>query len=83
MNEIFTVYVLYSDTFDKHYTGFTSRLEERIQSHNELSGKGFTRRYRPWRLIYQKEFGSKTEAMSHEKWLKSGIGRDFIKSLQL
>lgn len=82
MNEIFTVYVLYSDTFDKHYTGFTSRLEERIQSHNDLSGKGYTKRYRPWRLIYQKEFDTKSEAMSYEKWLKSGVGRDFIKTIQ-
>jgi len=78
---IFTVYVLYSDAFDKHYTGFTSRLEARIQSHNALSGKGYTRRFRPWRLIYQKEFAVKSEAMLHEKWLKTGVGREFIKQL--
>jgi len=27
-------------------------------------------RFRPWKLIYSKEFESKTEAMIYEKWLK-------------
>jgi len=82
MDDIYIVYVLYSDTYDKHYTGFTSRLEDRILSHNSLSGKGYTKKYRPWRLIYQKEFNNKTDAMAYEKWLKSGVGRDFIKTLK-
>jgi putative endonuclease len=58
----------------------TSDLEERIRSHNIL-GKGWTARYRPWRVIYTKEFFSKTEALQYEKWLKSGVGREFIKAL--
>ena len=29
-------------------------------------------------LIYSKEFVSQQEAMAYEKWLKSGVGRDFI-----
>ena len=82
MNELYTVYVLYSDQFDKHFTGFTSRLEERIASHNALTGKGYTRKYLPWRLIYQKEFSTKAEAMTYDKWLKSIEGRDYINSLE-
>ncbi|MET3730827.1 GIY-YIG nuclease family protein, partial [Moheibacter stercoris] len=41
----------------------------------------WTARYRPWKLIYTKIFDSKKEALEHEKWLKSGVGRDFIKSI--
>ena len=82
MIEQFTVYVLYSDQFEKHYTGFTSRLEARIESHNALTGKGYTKKYRPWRLIYQKEFTVKADAMSYEKWLKSLVGREFIKTIE-
>ena len=48
---MFIVYVLYSDIAQKHYTGFTSNLSERLKSHNEL-GKDWTARYRPWRLIF-------------------------------
>jgi putative endonuclease len=78
---IFTVYILLSLNFQKHYTGFTSNLEQRILSHNEL-GKDWTSKYRPWKIIYTKEFESKKEAMEYEKWLKSGIGRRFVKTLQ-
>ncbi|MET3732221.1 GIY-YIG nuclease family protein [Moheibacter stercoris] len=76
----FTVYVLFSEQYSKHYTGFTSDLENRLNSHNEF-GKDWTARYRPWKLIYTKIFDSKKEALEHEKWLKSGVGRDFIKSI--
>ena len=77
---IFTVYILYSNTAKKHYTGFTTNLEQRLISHNEL-GKGWTSKYRPWQLIFSKEFVTKKEAMEYEKWLKAGVGRDFIKTL--
>lgn len=77
---IFSVYILFSEKFSKHYTGFTSNLSGRLLSHNEL-GKGWTPRYRPWKLIYSEEFDNKTAAMEKEKWLKSGAGRDFIKKL--
>jgi putative endonuclease len=77
----YTVYVLYSERFNKHYVGFTSDLEARIKSHNELSTKGYTKKNRPWKLIYTEEYESKKAAMQREKFLKSGKGREFIKSL--
>ncbi|HNR16336.1 MAG TPA: GIY-YIG nuclease family protein [Chitinophagaceae bacterium] len=76
----FFVYILFSEKHNKHYTGFTSNLPERLLSHNKL-GKDWTARYRPWKLIYSEQFDSKTAAMAKEKWLKSGIGRDFINTL--
>jgi GIY-YIG catalytic domain len=54
--------------------------EQRLLSHNEL-GKDWSAKYRPWQLIYSKEFVTKKEAMGYEKWLKTGVGRDFIKGL--
>jgi putative endonuclease len=79
---MFFVYVLYTKKHAKHYTGFTSDLEKRLISHNEL-GNGWTSRYRPWILIYSKSFDTKKEALNHEKWLKTGIGRSFINSLSI
>ena len=76
----FTVYILHSEQFNKHSVGFTSNIELRVKSHNEF-GKDWTARYRPWKLIYSKEFETKLGAMSQEKCLKSGVGRDFIKTL--
>jgi len=41
-------------------------------------GRDWTAKYRPWELVYTKEFSIKSEALSYEKWLKSGVGREFI-----
>jgi predicted GIY-YIG superfamily endonuclease len=32
-------------------------------------------------LIYSKEFEDQSAAMQYEAWLKTGVGRDFIKRL--
>jgi putative endonuclease len=75
----FVVYILYSEKFNKNYTGFTSNLIERYKSHNFLETKGYTLKFRPWKVIHVEFFNSKSDAMKREKYLKSGIGREFIK----
>ena len=77
---VFTVYVLFSEKSGKHYTGYSSNIDARLESHNHL-GYDWTAKYRPWKLIYTKEIETKQEAMAYEKWLKTGVGRDFIKTL--
>ena len=79
--EEFVVYILYSERFKKNYTGFTSSLIERFQSHNQLATKGYTVKFRPWVVIHVEFFYSKSEAMKREKYLKTGIGREFIQNL--
>ena len=74
----FIVYVLYSKKYNKIYIGFTSNLEQRILSHNNLGTKGHTLKYRPWIIAYTEEFENKKEAIQREKVLKNGKGRDFI-----
>ncbi|NHE58409.1 GIY-YIG nuclease family protein [Cyclobacterium plantarum] len=78
---MFTVYALYSEKFDKIYIGFTSNLQKRLISHNELGTKGWTIAFRPWKLIHTETFKSKKEAMNREKHLKTGVGREFIRNL--
>ncbi|GAB4208075.1 MAG: hypothetical protein Fur0023_19380 [Bacteroidia bacterium] len=75
----YIVYALYSEKYNKIYIGYTSNLDQRILSHNILSKKGWTRKYRPWEVFYTEEFTSKSEAIVREKYLKSGVGRKFIK----
>ena len=77
---MFTVYVLYSESAKKHYTGYTSNLENRLLSHNEL-GSDWTARHRPWKVIYIQRFPTKADALKFELWLKTGAGRDFVKKL--
>jgi len=75
----YTVYILYSLQYDKIYIGFTSNLLERFKSHNELGKKGWTINYRPWKVIYCEYYIEKSAAMSREKHLKGGKGREWIR----
>ena len=75
---MYTVYALYSPGYDKIYIGYTSNLEQRMLSHNKLGKKGWTKRYRPWEIIFTEGFEDKAEAMKREKQLKSAKGRDYV-----
>jgi putative endonuclease len=75
---MFTVYVLYSISFNKIYIGYTSDLDNRILSHNQLATKGFTIKYRPWVIAYTEVFENKKDAIIREAQLKSSNGRQFI-----
>ena len=75
---MFTAYVLYSKTFNKIYIGYTSDIDQRLNSHNIYSKKGWTVKFRPWELLYFEEFETKSEAMKREKELKTAKGREFI-----
>ena len=77
---MYTVYVLYTRLYAKTYVGFTSDLSGRLRSHNELGQKGWTMKYRPWELVFTEEYGRKSEAMAREKWLKSGVGREYLQA---
>ena len=78
---MYTTYVLYSEKYDKIYIGYTSNLQQRLLSHNELATKGWTVKFRPWRLLYFEEYEDKSEAMKRERQLKSYQGRLFIRNL--
>ncbi|MFC5623593.1 GIY-YIG nuclease family protein [Algoriphagus winogradskyi] len=75
----FVVYILYSKSAGKTYTGMTSDLITRFHFHNYKSTKGFTLKYRPWYVIHVEFFTTKKKALMREKELKTGKGRDWIK----
>jgi putative endonuclease len=77
----YTVYILFSQKYCKTYVGFTSNLEERFKSHNELGNKGWSIKFRPWQIVYTEEFNDKKEALLREKFLKSGQGRFLVKKI--
>jgi putative endonuclease len=63
-----------------HYTGFTEDLEKRLIEHNKKSLSFWTKRGTAWELIYKEEYDNNTEALEREKWLKTGVGREFLKN---
>jgi putative endonuclease len=78
---MYYVYALYSREYDKIYIGSSSNVIARLDSHNDSRNKGWTAKYKPWRLIYSEEFAIKHLALVREKQLKSSQGRAYIRSL--
>ena len=77
---MFYVYVLYSKENNRTYTGMTIDVAKRVKQHNMKQNKS-TKAYVPWILILTEEFKTREKAREREKYLKSGIGREFVKTL--
>ncbi len=76
----FIVYVLQTEQGARRYVGQTSDLAQRLNRHNAGLVQS-TRRYRPWKVAYSEKFATRAEAMQREKWLKSGVGREFLNTV--
>lgn len=73
------VYVLISQMDNSWYIGYTSNLENRLKQHN--SGKTITTsRKLPWQILYYEVSLNKDDAIAREKYLKSGMGRRYLKN---
>ncbi|MEY8356657.1 GIY-YIG nuclease family protein [Lachnospiraceae bacterium 54-53] len=64
------------------YCGWTNRLEQRIQAHNEGKGAKYTKARRPVMLAYYEEFQTKEEAMRREAAIKKLTRREKLKLIQ-
>jgi putative endonuclease len=73
----FIVYVIQSQE-GYQYTGMTSDLTKRLEEHNSKSLSFWTKRGTEWKIIESEEFGSNADALKRERWLKSGIGREYL-----
>ena len=71
------VYILKSESSNKSYVGFTDNLERRLKEHN-LGRSDYTKRYKPWKIIYTENFEIYNEALKREKYLKSASGRKLV-----
>jgi putative endonuclease len=77
---MFYVYVLKSLLRNYLYVGMTNDLERRVKQHNNGLNKT-TKPYRPFEIHLVDEYPSRVEARNREKFLKSGIGKEILKSL--
>jgi len=77
---MFTVCAIKSTIKNYIYVGMTQNLEERLLRHN--SGRErTTKSYNPFKLIYCEYYSTRIEARAREKYLKSGVGKEFLKTL--
>src|SRR4030042_2120026 len=75
---MFHTYVLQSFKDKKWYTGYTNDLRKRFSQHN--GGKVFSTTGRgPFKLIYYEACINEDDAKGREKYLKSGMGKRYLK----
>ena len=79
---MYFVYAIKSCDRNYIYVGITNNLSRRIEEHNKGYNKT-TKAYRPFSLIYSEELNTREEARTREKYLKSGVGKEFLKSLKV
>ena len=78
---MYIVYSLKSEKDGRIYVGFTENLPRRLKEHN--SGKTrSTKGWIPWKVLYTEEVETREEARAREIFLKSGVGKEFLKSLK-
>ena len=78
--EVFFVYAIKSLVANFIYVGLTDNIERRFKQHNEGRGRA-TKPYRPFKLIHLEEFSTRADARKREVYLKSGVGKEFLRSL--
>ena len=74
------VYAIKSVFKNYIYVGMTNDPKRRLIEHNNGENRS-TKAYKPFVLIYSAVFPDRITARVKEKYLKSGIGKEFLKSL--
>jgi putative endonuclease len=58
----------------------SSDIERRVNDHNNGYNRT-TKPYKPFKLVLVEEFPTRALAREREKYLKSGIGKEYLKAL--
>jgi putative endonuclease len=73
------VYVIQSKKDKQFYTGFTRDLEDLIREHN--AGRvPSTKERGPFELVYYEGCLNEQDALAREKYLKTGMGKRYLKN---
>ena len=76
---MFYTYIIKSEKGGRIYTGYTNNLRKRLNEHN--NGKStYTKRDRPYLLVYYEACLNEEDARSRELYLKSGMGKRYVKN---
>ena len=76
---MFYTYVLQSKIDNKWYTGVTNDLRERFNEHNS-NLLGYTKGRGPFGVVYYEACLNQYDAKAREKYLKSGMGKRYLKN---
>ncbi|MBI2593915.1 GIY-YIG nuclease family protein [Candidatus Daviesbacteria bacterium] len=76
---MYYTYVIESQKSGYKYTGSTNDLRKRFNQHNQGQST-WTSSRGPWKLIYYEACLNEEDAKSREKYLKSGMGKRYLKN---
>ncbi|MDD5071606.1 MAG: GIY-YIG nuclease family protein [Patescibacteria group bacterium] len=77
---MYYVYILFSQKDRKLYIGYTNNLRRRMLEHRNGMSLATSNR-RPLELIYYEAYSNQKDAMSREKYYKTGWGRNYVKKV--
>ena len=77
---MFVVYVLKSVARNYLYVGLTGNFKKRFNQH-QLGQNKTTKPYLPFEIVLLQNFPTRLEARAREKYLKSGSGKEYLRSL--
>ena len=75
MNGKFYVYIILTER-NTLYCGYTDDVEKRFNEHKNGRGAKYTRANKPLKIVYTKEFSSKSEAQKQEYRIKHKLTRE-------
>ena len=78
--DLYIVYAIESEVDARIYVGFSNDVAKRLKQHNARKTKS-TKGFIPWKIIYTEEIMGRLNARDREKYLKSGIGKEFLKQI--
>ncbi|MEK7065812.1 MAG: GIY-YIG nuclease family protein [Patescibacteria group bacterium] len=78
---MYYVYAISSRKKSYIYVGISDNPERRVEQHNRGYNKT-TRPYLPFVIILVDRFNTRKEAREREKYLKSGVGKEYLKTLE-
>ena len=76
---IFYTYALISLKNKRLYIGSSGNLKQRVEDHNNGRGGEYSKRNKPFRLVFYEAFLVKEDALKQERFYKSGYGREVLK----
>lgn len=77
--ETYYTYVLRNMTNGEWYTGCMNDLKHRLREHKDHL-RGYTKHNGPYEMIYQETCFDKKDAYAREKYLKTGMGKRYIRN---
>ena len=78
-DRFYYVYTLQSLKSNKWYTGYTNDLRKRFNEHQDNKST-YTKGRGPFKLIYYEASLHEEDAKAREKYLKSGMGKKYLKN---